>query len=410
MPDASRQSWKKLAAEYRKADIALPKLKAITLAQWALESGRGTSELSQKHLNFAGLKFRERMQGHATPVDYEASDGLDTYCAFASIADFIRGYWHFIDSGPYQGYRDFADDPVGYVAHLKSKGYAGDPTYVQKVVRLLAEAQELLEEEPAGGEPDRPSRPVLGDYAPPEFIRLSDISHRVIGRRPRGLEGAIVHYDAYRIRRAGNGPEDPERRTVDMMRSGQQNGFHYAEISRAGKIYLCKNFDWLEWGYHAGESKCPLTGREGVSQFYVGFEMNNPGILYEAQEDQEDGVFCPWYNSRLTERGRVILDGRGRCHRVSANDEWYRRDEVRYAQGDNITPGWYLPYSYDQFEALVNAMGYLLGEFPNTFSLDKVFGHDEVSPRRKQDPGGALAHPGQLMPMREFRAYLKEKF
>ncbi|MCB1921749.1 MAG: glucosaminidase domain-containing protein [Candidatus Competibacteraceae bacterium] len=32
-------------------------MKTVRLAQWALESGYGSSELAQKHYNFAGLKF-----------------------------------------------------------------------------------------------------------------------------------------------------------------------------------------------------------------------------------------------------------------------------------------------------------------------------------------------------------------
>ncbi len=401
------QPLRRLISEYKRAEIAHPALKAITLAQWMLESTRGTSELATRHNNFSGLKYRDRMRDYATPVEYEAHDGVDTYCKFANPKVFITGYWHFISSGPCDGWQDFANDPVGYIAHLKSKGFAGDPNYVAKVAGLLSEAQNALNEEPEGGEPLRLSRALLGDYVPPNFERLDDITHAVQGTRPDGLEGMIVHFDAYRVRRAGNGAEDSDRRTVEMMRSGQQNGYHYGEISRTGRVFLAKNFDWKKWGYHAGPSRCPLTGREGVSQFYVGFEMNNPGLLYEAQED---GVFCPWFNSRRTSLGKVILDARGRCTRISANDEWYTRAEVRFAEGGNISKGWYLPYSHDQFETLTNIAGYLVQTFPDSFSLDKVFGHDEVSPGRKNDPGGALAHPDQLMKMAEFRDFLKSKF
>lgn len=407
MAKAAMTLWKRLIRAYKLADIDYPSLKAVTLAQWALESARGTSKLAKDHYNFAGLKYRDRMQDYADPVQYQAHDGLDTYCSFDSLADFIKGYWHFISSGPYDGWKNFADDPVGYIAHLKDKGYAGDANYVSKVAAVIPEAQQALNEHLEGGEPMRVSRATLGDYAPPNFERLPDIRHGVQGQRPNGLEGMIVHFDAYRIRRAGNGPEDSDRRTIEMMRSGQQNNFHYGEISRTGRVFVASNFKWTEWGYHAGESLCPLTGRTGVSKYYVGFEMNNPGRIYPAQEP---GVFCPWFNSRRTTAGAVILDSQGRCTRLSANDEWYSESEVRFAEGGNIQKGWYLPYSADQFESLTNIVGYLLGEFPNTFTIDKVFGHDEVSPGRKNDPGGALATPNMPMTMAEFREYLKSKF
>lgn len=253
---------------------------------------------------------------------------------------------------------------------------------------------------------DRPDRNHLHDYAPPRFKIATGVRHKIQGRRPNGLEGLIVHFDAYRIKKAGNGGEDSDARSLDMMRSGQGNGFHYGEISRTGTIFLPENFEWGEWGSHAGVSTCPATGRTGVSRYYVGFEMNNPGLLYEAQED---GVFCPWFNAIRDANGNVVLDARKRCTRKSVNDEWYPASEVRKVttKTGNIKPGAYLPYSFDQFEALTNLCLYLARTFPATFSLDRVFGHDEVAPTRKNDPGGALADPAQLMTMAQFRSYLK---
>jgi hypothetical protein len=250
----------------------------------------------------------------------------------------------------------------------------------------------------------RPSRAELGVYMPPRFKTADGVQHVVQGRRPSGLEGLIVHFDASRIRKAGNGPEDSDNQSLAVLRYGAAQRYHYGQISRTGTIFLPENFEWGEWGSHAGRSVCPATGRSGVSRFYVGFEMNNPGLLYEAQED---GVFCPWFNSVRNENGAVILDRRGRCTRQSVNGEWYRAGEVRrvVAEG-NIKAGIYLPYSFEQFEALTNLCLYLDRTF-SSFSLDRVFGHDEVAPSRKNDPGGALANPAQLMTMAEFRAYLK---
>jgi N-acetylmuramoyl-L-alanine amidase len=92
------------------------------------------------------------MVGHATPVDYKGSDGdLTTYCKFDSVEAFIRGYWHFIESGPYDGCKKHENDPAAYIRHLAKKGYAADPDYVVKVLNLFEEARSLLGES-AGGE------------------------------------------------------------------------------------------------------------------------------------------------------------------------------------------------------------------------------------------------------------------
>ncbi|WP_422375777.1 glucosaminidase domain-containing protein [Roseibium sp.] len=133
--------WHDLIRKYATHSIDAPDLKIVTLAQWALESGFGTSALATDHLNFGGLKFRARVNRDrplAEPVDYMAHDGLDTYCAFASLEDFIDGYWAFIDNGSfYDGWRAFAEDPSGYIGHLKAGGYAGDPNYVAKVLGVV---------------------------------------------------------------------------------------------------------------------------------------------------------------------------------------------------------------------------------------------------------------------------------
>lgn len=249
-------------------------------------------------------------------------------------------------------------------------------------------------------EPERPERASMPLFAEPEFLTVPDVLHKVRGPRPSGLEGLIVHYDAARTQ------PDSDASCRGVLRYGAGQGYHYGAISRTGRIYLPQGFTWDAWGYHAGKSLCPETGRAGVSRFYVGFELNNPGQLYQARED---GVFCPWFNARRDKRGRVILDENGRCRRLSEHGEWYREYELRYAEGENINAGWYLPFTREQFDALAAVCLWLSEAHAETFSLDRVFGHDEVSPGRKSDPGGALGWPDQVMTMPDFRRYLAEQ-
>ena len=139
-----------LASRYKSATIAFPSLKAVTFAQWLLESGRGTSGLATQHLNFAGLKWRSEMAGYATPVQYEASDGPDRYCKFASVDAFIAGYWRFLSRPPYHGWEEHAAEGAEAFIHFIGPIFnpAGD-VYVDKVLGLLPEAQELLDDAPA---------------------------------------------------------------------------------------------------------------------------------------------------------------------------------------------------------------------------------------------------------------------
>lgn len=57
-----------LVKDYALAAIEFEHLKPVTLAQWMLESGRGSSKLATEHLKFAGLKWREAMVGFAAKI------------------------------------------------------------------------------------------------------------------------------------------------------------------------------------------------------------------------------------------------------------------------------------------------------------------------------------------------------
>lgn len=149
---------------YRAAHIAYESLKPVTLAQWMLESGRGTSRLATEHLNFGGLKWRSEMLGFATPVAYEASDGLDYYCAFATLDNFIAGYWKFLARPPYAGWEEYADEsPEAFMRFVGGIYNPAGDTYAERVLELLPEATRRLAAvpEPAPALPLVPGRPVV---------------------------------------------------------------------------------------------------------------------------------------------------------------------------------------------------------------------------------------------------------
>ena len=138
-------SWTDLIESYRQYKRVSRELKIATIAQWALESGRGKSDLAKKHYNFGGLKYRDRMKGFAEPVKYQASDGWDVYCAFDSVEDYIAGYWHFIDTKNYENWEDYSNDGRGYIQYIADRGYAGgNKAYTGKVFGLFEEAEKLL--------------------------------------------------------------------------------------------------------------------------------------------------------------------------------------------------------------------------------------------------------------------------
>ncbi|MBY3175365.1 hypothetical protein HFO61_07680 [Rhizobium leguminosarum] len=160
VPTASAPSttaWQQLIVALR-ASSQSPAQKIALLAQCIQESGRGSSALANRYLNFAGIKFKSRMQGYAEPVDYVASDGEDVYCKFASADAFLKGYWHFIESGPYDGWEAHKNDASGYIRHIAPK-YAQNEHYRDSVIGLFDEAIDLLSLQ------DSPSSQGSGDGA-----------------------------------------------------------------------------------------------------------------------------------------------------------------------------------------------------------------------------------------------------
>ncbi len=133
----------RLASVYAHESIRYPQLKAVTLAQWLLESGRGTSDLAKLHYNFGGLKWRPEMGLFATKVKYQAHDGADDYCKFASLESFISGYWAFIGRPPYSGWEQHVDTGDDYIKFI-GKTYTPKPSYPADVLALVPEAKAML--------------------------------------------------------------------------------------------------------------------------------------------------------------------------------------------------------------------------------------------------------------------------
>lgn len=145
------EGFKELAKSLARADIRFPNLKAVVLAQWMLESGRGHSMLAIKHLNFGGLKWRDEMKGFATPVDYTDSvDEGDTYCAFDSVDAFIAGYWRFLGRSPYAGWEAHADNPEAFITFIAAIYCPSNEDYTENVLSLLPEAVALLRQSGEG--------------------------------------------------------------------------------------------------------------------------------------------------------------------------------------------------------------------------------------------------------------------
>ena len=133
----------RLATVYLGENIRYPTRRPVTFAQWMLESGRATSKLAKDHYNFGGLKWRPEMAGFATRIKFEAHDGVDFYCKFATIESFIRGYWAFIDRAPNSGWEQHVSSPEDFIGFI-GPIYTPSRNYARRVLNLVPNADQIL--------------------------------------------------------------------------------------------------------------------------------------------------------------------------------------------------------------------------------------------------------------------------
>lgn len=178
-------------------------------------------------------------------------------------------------------------------------------------------------------------------------------------------EGAIVHFTA------GWRNQKPK----DAISFANKNGHRYFFIAEDGTVV--QQFDLTGYGAHAGTSKCPVTGRTAVSKYYVGIEVACGGRLEDADKDgQVDDTYFKTNVPSDQMRTGVI------------NNKWQK------------SLGTYEIFTPAQEASLIELLTWLS---KNGMKSEFIFGHDEVAPDRKNDPGLSLS-----MTMDELRLKIKE--
>jgi len=178
-------------------------------------------------------------------------------------------------------------------------------------------------------------------------------------------EGAIIHFTAGWQNQKG----------IDAIKFANKMGHRYFFIDEKGQVY--QQFCLTGYGSHAGTSKCPVTGRTTVSQYYVGIEVACGGRLEDADKDGQvdDTYFKTNVPPEKTRTGSI-------------SNKWQKSNYGSYEKFTN-----------EQEIALKKLCTWLC---ENGSNPDLIFGHDEVAPNRKNDPGLSLS-----VSMDDFRKIIK---
>lgn len=197
-------------------------------------------------------------------------------------------------------------------------------------------------------------------------------------RSKRYPEGAVVHWTA--------GHRNGIKAGADYQAA---SGMSYMLIDKDGAVGQGDPLD--KWGYHAGESSYPgLSGT--VSDELVGIEVQAAGTLKEHQ-----GHYYPWWDQ-----------GANGVHRYLPSNRIPPEEVVTATARANVAAGHYHRFTDAQYVALRRTLCWLHLNWPSVFQIRFILGHDEVSPRRKTDPGGAIAPLGKVQTMPEFRDVIAE--
>ncbi|MBQ6081983.1 MAG: glucosaminidase domain-containing protein [Bacteroidales bacterium] len=198
------RQWSETAVEQM---IASGVPASITLAQACLESANGTSTLARQANNHFGIKCR----GWSGPA-FRHDDDLKDECfrsydnaeeSFCDHSDFLRyndRYASLFDLDP--------TDYKGWARGLKKAGYATDPAYAEKLIKII-EDYRLYEYDVI-----KPRKGGTSVSLPPSPVTLEKVSKvdAPLHFRPRSLGSVTIDYTFYEkhglVYIVANGTED----------------------------------------------------------------------------------------------------------------------------------------------------------------------------------------------------------
>ncbi|MEM6396039.1 MAG: glucosaminidase domain-containing protein [Bacteroidota bacterium] len=119
-------------AEMRK--YAIPA--SITLAQGLLESNAGDSRLATQSNNHFGIKCKSKCLG-CTCRNYGDDTRYDMFRVFKSVAESFEEHSALLQNSRYKRLYTYGNDYTKWAHGLKACGYATDPNYGKKLVKII---------------------------------------------------------------------------------------------------------------------------------------------------------------------------------------------------------------------------------------------------------------------------------
>ena len=126
------------------SDVAVRKMQehgipaSITLAQGILESAAGTSDLAVKANNHFGIKCHKSWEGKTFHKDDDSKN--ECFRKYKTAVESFEDHSQFLKAARYVDlYKLKATDYEGWAHGLKKAGYATNPQYAQRLIRIIEE-------------------------------------------------------------------------------------------------------------------------------------------------------------------------------------------------------------------------------------------------------------------------------
>ncbi len=157
------------------------------------------------------------------------------------------------------------------------------------------------------------------------------------------LDTIILHYTA-----------GPTKNAINTLTNPRVKASAHLVISRDGSVTQLAPFNLITW--HAGQSQ--YEGRIGFNNYSIGIEIENDGILQKS-----GNIYRAWYGATHPEE--EVIEA---THRNSTSKNFWHT------------------YTQEQIETVEEVCRLLV----ETYEMKFILGHDEIAPKRKQDPGPAF--------------------
>ena len=112
---------------------------SVILAQMALESRWGQSQLAERDNNFFGMKATKQWQSSGKPVAYYSDDRPnEPFKKYSNAQESINDYVRLMMSDTYKRCHGFSsEDYRNWITGISAAGYATDKSYREKVIKTI---------------------------------------------------------------------------------------------------------------------------------------------------------------------------------------------------------------------------------------------------------------------------------